>query len=145
MTVQQLSVFIENKPGQLSELTKTLSQNDIDMRSLSIAETSDFGIVRILVDDSYNAARILKDAGYVCNITPVLAAAIPDEPGGLCKPLTLLDDNGINLEYTYVFVTRKENLACMIFRVSDSHKKEAVDVLTRNGIRMICHEELVQL
>ncbi|MEA5002293.1 MAG: acetolactate synthase, partial [Christensenella sp.] len=101
MTVKQISVFLENNAGQLAELTKVLDQNGIDMRALSVAETRDFGILRLIVDDSYKTATVLKDAGYICSITPVLAVAIPDEPGGLHKVLTILGDNKINLEYTY--------------------------------------------
>ena len=87
MTVKQISVFVENKPGKLSELTEVLRRNSIDMRALSIAEAEDFGVVRIIVNDSYNTACVLRDAGYVLSITPVLAAAIPDEPGGLAHIL----------------------------------------------------------
>ena len=79
MTVKQISVFVENKPGRLAEMAALLGQQDIDMRALSIAEAEDFGIVRIIVDDAYNTAQVLKEAGYVFSITPVLAAAIPDE------------------------------------------------------------------
>lgn len=145
MTVKQVSVFIENKPGQLSELANVLSRNDLDMRSLSIAESSDFGILRIIVDDAYNAVRVLKEAGYVCAVTSVLAAAIPDEPGGLCRILTLLDESGINLEYTYAFFTRQADQACMVFRVSDENQKKAAEILNRNGVRLFGDEELAKL
>lgn len=83
MTVKQISVFLENKPGRLYELTKVLRENQIDMRALSIAETPDFGILRLIVDDSYKTACVLKDAGYICSITPVLAAEVADEAGAL--------------------------------------------------------------
>lgn len=145
MTVKQVSVFIENKPGQLSELANTLSGGDIDMRSLSIAESSDFGIVRIIVDDVYNATRVLKNAGYICTISSVLAASIPNEPGGLCKLLTLLDDNGINIEYTYAFLTQKMNQACMIFKVSETAQKAAIELLSQNNIKLFSQEELNQI
>lgn len=81
MTAKQISVFLENKPGQLVELAKTLNQNNIDMRALSLADTKDFGIVRLIVDDPYKTACVLKEAGYISSITPVLAIEIPDEPG----------------------------------------------------------------
>ena len=98
MTVKQISVFLENKPGMLAEFVSVLRQNKIDMRALSIAEAPDFGIARAIVTDSYNTACVLKEAGYVFSITPVLAVAIPDEPGSLSSILNLLAENNINLE-----------------------------------------------
>ena len=105
MTVKQISVFVENKAGKLAELTEYLHQHDIDMRALSIAETQDFGIVRMIVDDSYKTSCILKEAGYVVSITPVLAVEMPDEPGSLSGIVKTLGDGGINLEYMYAFLT----------------------------------------
>jgi len=87
MTVKQISVFVENKPGKLAELTDYLNQQDIDMRALSIAEAQDFGIVRMIVDDAYKTSQVLKNAGYVVSITPVLAVEMSDEPGSLYKIL----------------------------------------------------------
>lgn len=140
MTVKQISVFLENDAGQLSALTAVLEENGIDMRALSVAETRDFGILRLIVNDSYKTATVLKDAGYICSITPVLAVAIPDEPGGLHKVLTILGDNKVNLEYTYAFISRKKDLAYMIFRVEDNEK--AIDVLSKNGVKLICQDAL---
>lgn len=140
MTVKQISVFLENDAGQLAALTNVLHENGIDMRALSVAETRDFGILRLIVDDSYKTATVLKDAGYICSITPVLAVAIPDEPGGLHKVLTILGENKINLEYTYAFISRKKDLAYMIFRVEDNER--AIEVLSKHGIRLICQDEL---
>ncbi len=143
MTVKQISVFLENKPGRLSGLTKVLRENQIDMRALSIAETPDFGILRLIVDDSYKTACVLKEAGYICSITPVLAAEVPDEAGGLDSILEILGNNGINLEYTYAFITRKAGVAYMVFRVEDNEK--AVDVLAANRVHLICQEDLSEL
>ncbi|MCI8623436.1 MAG: acetolactate synthase [Provencibacterium sp.] len=140
MTVKQISVFVENKPSMLAEFTKVLFQNEIDIRALSISETRDFGILRIIVDDSYKTACALKEAGYVCSITPVLAVAMPDEPGSLYRILDILSQNDINLEYTYAFITRKKGLAYLIIRVEDNEK--TADVLTRNGMRLATQEEL---
>ncbi len=140
MTVKQISVFLENDAGQLSALTAVLEENNIDMRALSVAETRDFGILRLIVNDSYKTATVLKDAGYICSITPVLAVAIPDEPGGLHKVLTILGDNKVNLEYTYAFISRKKDLAYMIFRVEDNER--AIDVLSKNGVKLICQDAL---
>ncbi len=143
MTAKQISVFLENKPGQLTEFTKLLDQNQIDMRALSVADAQDFGILRIIVDDSYKAACVLKEAGYVFSITPVLAVEIPDKPGSLVQVLDILGQNEVNLEYTYAFITRKKDRAYMIFRVTDNEK--AIDVLTRNGIKLICQNDLSEL
>jgi hypothetical protein len=140
MTVKQLSVFVENKAGQLAEFTKVLKQNGIDMRALSIAETPDFGILRVIVDDSYKAACVLKEADYIFSITPVLAVAIADETGGLDKILNILAENNINLDYTYAFISRKKDVAYMIFRVDDNEK--ALEVLLKNGIKPVCQDEL---
>ena len=143
MTVKQISVFVENKPGRLAEMAALLGQQDIDMRALSIAEAEDFGIVRIIVDDAYNTAQVLKEAGYVFSITPVLAAAIPDEPGGLSRILDLLGENGINLEYTYAFITRHKDAAYMICRVEDN--EGAVKALTAAGVTLATQDEVAQL
>ncbi len=143
MTAKQISIFLENKPGKLSEFTKILEQNNINMRALSLAEAEDFGILRLIVDDSYKAACVLKENSYIFSITPVLAVGIPDRPGSLVKVLDLLGDNGVNLEYTYAFTTRKKDMAYMIFRVTDNEK--AIEVLTKNGIQPICQSELSKL
>lgn len=139
MTVKQLSVFLENKPGQLADFTKVLYDHGINMRAMCLADAKDFGILRIIVDDSYDAACFLKEAGYVFSITPVLAVAIEDKPGSLMKILELLGANGVNLEYTYAFTSRKEDLAYMILRVHDNEK--AIEVLTKNGLKPICQDE----
>lgn len=140
MTVKQISVFLENKPGKLADFTDVLSKHKIDMRALSLAEAADFGIVRIIVDDVYNASTVLKDEGYIFSITPVLAVAIPDEPGGLAKVIRILGDNEINVEYMYAFTARKAGVAYMIFRVEDNAK--ASDVLKKNGIKPVSQDDL---
>ncbi|BDF57194.1 amino acid-binding protein [Christensenellaceae bacterium] len=142
MTVKQISVFLENDAGRLAALTDVLDENGIDMRALSVAETRDFGILRLIVNDSYKTATVLKDAGYICSITPVLAVAIPDEPGGLNKVLRILGENKINLEYTYAFISRKKELAYMVFRVEDNER--AIEVLSKNSIKLICQDELYE-
>ncbi|HIX58886.1 MAG TPA: ACT domain-containing protein [Candidatus Blautia gallistercoris] len=143
MTVKQISVFLENRPGTMAELTEVLSRNQVDMRALSLAETSDFGIARIITDDVYNAMQMLKEAGYVCSITKVLAVEIPDRPGELAKVIRYLGDSGINVEYMYAFITRKKDLAYMIFRVEDNEK--AIQVLTKKNVKLICQDALDQL
>lgn len=143
MTVKQISVFVENKPGKLAELTNVLHQNGIDMRALSIAEAEDFGVVRIIVNDSYNTACVLKDAGYVLSVTPVLAAAIDDKPGALDAILDILGEAGINLEYIYAFLGRVHGKAYMIMRVSDCDK--AVDALAAKGVHLYDQNDLENL
>lgn len=143
MTVQQISVFLENKPGRLAEFTDILSQNHIDMRALSLAEAADFGIVRIIVDDVYTASTVLKEQGYIFSITKVLAVAIPDEPGGLARVIRVLGESEINVEYMYAFTTRKAGVAYMIFRVQDN--KKAAEVLQKAGFRPVCQDELSDL
>ena len=140
MTVKQISVFLENRPGALAEFTKILEMSSIDLRALSLAESEDFGIVRVIVDDPYKTIRILKEEGYICSVTKVIAVEIADQPGSLVKMLNVLGDNNVNLEYSYAFLAKKANSAFMILRVADNDK--AIKVLTQNGIRPICHEDM---
>ncbi len=143
MTVKQISVFVENKPGKLAELTDYLHQHDIDMRALSIAETQDFGIVRMIVDDAYKASQVLKESGYVVSITPVLAVEMSDEPGSLYKILKVLGDGGVNLDYTYAFLSQKAATAYMVLRVENNEK--AIEVLEKSGIRPVCQDTIAAL
>ena len=143
MTVKQISVFVENKPGKLAELTDYLHQHDIDMRALSIAETQDFGIVRMIVGDAYKASQVLKESGYVVSITPVLAVEMSDEPGSLYKILKVLGDGGVNLDYTYAFLGQKAATAYMVLRVEDNEK--AIEVLSKSGIRPVCQDTIAAL
>lgn len=143
MTVKQISVFLENKPGQLRAFTEVLAKRGIDMRALSLADTRDFGIARLIVDDWNKADQVLREEGYVFSTTPVLAVAIPDEPGGLNRVLAILGDNGVNVEYTYAFITRKLDEAYMIFRVEDNDK--AVALLTEAKVELLDQGDLSQL
>ena len=144
MSIKQISVFLENKPGTLLEMTGVLAEKQVDMRALSLAETSEFGIVRLIVDDVYNASNVLKEAGFIHNITPVLGVCIPDEPGGLNQVLQVLSDAKVNVEYMYAFLGGKTvDHAYMIFRVQE--RKEAAAALRSKGIRLVDQEEIVQL
>ena len=143
MTVKQISVFLENKPGQLRSFTEVLAKRGIDMRALSLDDTRDFGIARLIVDDWNKADQVLREEGYVFSTTPVLAVAIPDEPGGLNRVLAILGDNGVNVEYTYAFITRKLDEAYMIFRVEDNDK--AVALLTEAKVELLDQGDLSQL
>ena len=107
MSVKQISIFLENKPGFLAEVTKVLGQNNIDMRAFSLAESNDFGIARIIVDDVYKTTTVLKDAGYINSVIDVLAVPLPDVPGGLSQVLKILGDAQVNVEYMYAFLGGK--------------------------------------
>ena len=139
MTVKQISVFLENRPGTLAEFIKVLEKSNIDLRALSLAENEDFGIVRVIVDDSYSTIQTLKENGYVCSMTRVLAVEIPDKPGALVNLLSVLGEGGINLEYTYAFLSKKPGSAFMSLRVADP--KDAIAVLQKAGIRPVCQDE----
>lgn len=141
MTVQQISVFLENRPGKLAEFTKILSDNDIDIRALSVAEASDFGIIRMIVDDIYKATNVLKEANYICSFTKVLAVEIPDKAGALSDMISTLGSKDVNIEYMYALHTHKEGVAYMILRVKDSDR--AMQVLDQNGMRVVGQDDLI--
>ena len=144
MSIKQISVFLENKPGALYAMTGVLAQNQVDMRALNVAETSEFGIARIIVDNVYTATTVLKDAGYVHSVTPVLGVAIPDVPGGLNRVLQVLTDAKVNVEYMYAFLGGRDvDHAYMIFRVADQAKAAAA--LSARGIRLVEQDEIEQL
>ncbi len=143
MTVKQISVFLENVPGTLVGLTEILSENKIDLRAMSMAETKEYGILRMIVDDSFAACTVLKEGGYVHSLTPVLAVAIPDEPGGLNHVLQVLAARGINVEYMYAFLGSQTGSAYVIFRVEDN--ASATQALKSKGIRLISQEDMEKL
>ena len=144
MSIKQISVFLENKPGKLKEMTGVLAQHRIDMRALSLAETKDFGIARMVVDDVFQAVNVLKDADFVASLTSVLAVAVPDEPGGLDKLLEIFADSGVNIEYMYAFIGGRDvSHAYMIFRVADT--KDAEAKLAGKGLKIMTQEEIQQI
>ena len=144
MSMKQISVFVENKPGALYALTAVLAQGQIDMRALSLAETKDFGIVRLIVNDLYKTTTLLKDAGYVHSLTPVVGVAIPDVPGGLNRVLQVLTDAKVNVEYMYAFLGGKDvDHAYMIFRVADD--KAAETALACRRIQVLDQERVDRL
>ena len=133
-----------NKPGALYALTAVLAQGQVDMRALSLAETSEFGIVRLIVNDLYKATTLLKDAGYVHSLTPVVGVAIPDVPGGLNRVLQVLTDARVNVEYMYAFLGGRDvNHAYMIFRVAD--EKAAETALAARGIQTLTQDQVERL
>ena len=141
MSVKQISVFLENKPGTLKKMTSVLTANNINIRALSLADTKDFGIVRMLVDDVYETTSVLKDAQFVASLTPVLVTAIPDEVGGLDKLLTAFEEAKINIEYMYAFAGKDG--AYMIFRVSDTKTAEAQ--LLAKGLSFLSAEDMAEV
>ena len=144
MAIQQISIFLENKPGMLQSMCKVLAEHQIDMRALSLVETKDFGIARIIVADVISTATVLKDEGFVNRLTPVIAVRIPDEPGGLNRILEIFSRDGVNLEYMYAFLGGKEGRAYMIFRVGEN-EKEAEASLRAAGIDLVTQEDIAEL
>jgi hypothetical protein len=140
MYVKQISVFIENTPGRLADFTRLLGDNQIDLVSLSIADTTNFGILRGIVADYERAEKMISEAGYTVRLTDVLAASVPDVPGGLAKVLGMLSENGISIEYLYSFVRNAGKNALIIFRVEELDK--AAQVLKDNGVRLLSQEEV---
>lgn len=144
MCIKQISVFMENKPGTLEEMTAVLAANAIDLRAISLAETEDFGIARLIVDDVYKTTTVLKDAGFVNRLTDVLAVEIPDTPGGLNKVLKTLAAAQVNLEYMYAFLGGKEvDQAFMILKVA--HIERAISTLDVAGFRLVDQEHISEI
>ena len=144
MSIRQISVFLENKPGKLNKMTKVLAEHNVDMRALSLAETKDFGIARIIVNDVYAATNVLKEADFVASLSPVLAYAIPDEAGGLNSLLDIFTEAGVNIEYMYAFLGGKDTKhAYMIFRVADTKTAEAA--LSAKGLKPLTQEEIAEI
>ena len=140
MVVKQLSVFIENKSGRLVQITEILGKNQIDIRAVSIADTTSFGILRLIVDDPDRAKMVLREAGFTVSITEVIAIAIEDKPGGLSKALRVLSNAQISVEYMYAFLSREDKTAYVIFRVEDND--EAVQDLRKEGIVCLSSEDI---
>ena len=136
MAVKQISVYLENKQGTISDITDLLAEKDIDLRAMCIADTKDFGILRIIAADTEAAADAIKEAGHTFNVREVVCFTVPDEAGGLAKVLKVLDDGGINIEYLYAVIANKNDSAKIVARVDDNEKTEKL--LSENGIEVIC-------
>jgi hypothetical protein len=143
MLVKQISVFLENKSGRLAEVTRTLRSNEIDIRALYIADTTEYGILRMIVDKPDSAMELLKDNGFTVSTTNVIAIAIEDTPGTLDIALEILSENAISVEYLYAFVGRANTNAIVVIRVENPEK--AVDVLEKENIRVIGSKEVYGL
>ena len=143
MYVKQVSVFLENKRGSLTGLTKILSDSGIDLIALSIADTEQYGILRCIMTDTDKGVQALKDAGYVVRLTDVVAVCVPDKPGGLHSVLELLTDNGISVEYVYSFVRSTGSHALVIFHLSDIEK--GLKALTDSGVTLLDNDQVRSL
>ena len=143
MAIKQLTVFVENKQGALVSITETLSKHNINLRALSIAETEDFGILRLIVNDEETAEKILKEEDYLIKITDVVGVKISDEAGKLSEALKVLDENKINMEYLYAFMARTEKHAYVVVRVEDNDMAEKV--LANAGFKIVTQADVDKL
>lgn len=143
MKVQQISLFMENRAGRLAEISRLLADAEINIRALSLADTSDFGILRLIVDKTEHAYRLLKGAGYTTSRTDVVAVEVPDRPGGLAEVLTTLEKGVINVEYMYAFVERRPSEAILVFRFENPDK--ALEVLQAAGLTVLSEKEVTSL
>ncbi|MBR2893954.1 MAG: ACT domain-containing protein [Clostridia bacterium] len=138
MIIKQISIFVENKKGRLAEITETLAKAGANIRALSIADTTDFGILRLIVDKPDESAAALKEAGITVSVTNVIAVGIDDVPGAFSKPMRILADAEIDVEYMYAFITRKSERAYVILRVADNDA--AAKVLLDKGVELLDEE-----
>lgn len=143
MQAEQISIFLENKEGRLSEVTGILSENSVNIRALALADTTDFGVLRLIVDDNAKAEQALKNGGFTVRKTKVVAVEVSDRPGGLHSILEFLYKAGINVEYMYAFVRQSGNNAVMIFRFDQPD--EAIKVLSDHGETIIQGDRLYSM
>ncbi len=143
MNPEQISVFLENKAGRLAEVTAILAEVDVNIRALAVADTSDFGVLRLIVDDNHKAMRALKNQGFTVSKTEVVAAKVSDRPGGLHFILKVLQANGLNVEYMYAFVQQSGDDAVMIFRFEDIAR--ALKILADNNVTVIGGDKLYNM
>lgn len=125
MRIRQISIFLENRPGQLSTICRDLADADVNIATLSLADTSDFGIVRMIVDDHDKAKAVLTGKGHAVNVREVIAVCVPDRPGGMSEVMSFLDGAGVNIEYSYAFAFHKGEKAVLVFRFSDNARAES--------------------
>jgi len=143
MSLKQLTVFVENKQGTLVDITDTLAKHNVNIRALSIADTQDFGILRLIVNDNDTALKKLADEGYLIKTTDVVGVKIGDQPGKLSKALNILDENNINMEYLYAFMSRTEKHAYVVLRVADNNAAETA--LEKAGFHLITDADVAKL
>ena len=140
MKIQQLSIFVENKSGRLAEITEALAKSGIDIRAMSVADTSDFGFLRLIVDKPQEAVAAFKEAGMTVSLTSVIAIGVHDRPGEFSKAVRILSDHGINVEYLYAFISREKGKAFVILRVDDEDK--AIEILSEKGIDLLTADQI---
>ena len=140
MAVKQISIFVDNTPGKLSKLTAFLAENRVDMRALSLADSADYGILRMLAIHSDELTTKLFEEGYLSKVNPVIAVSVDDTPGGLAKVVSILGENGINIEYLYAFVLDSAKNACVVIRVADNDRAEKI--LAENGVKLLSEEDI---
>ncbi|MBR3955043.1 MAG: ACT domain-containing protein [Clostridia bacterium] len=145
MAIKQLSIFVENKSGALADITGILAENSVDLRALSIAETQDFGILRLIVNDTEKAAKVLRNKNCVVNITEICAVAVPDTPGGLASVLRILADANIVVEYTYAFISNSKKDAYVVLRINDHDLATAEKLFREKGICEINESDIQSL
>lgn len=140
MRIRQISIFLENKPGQLSAICRALADAGINIATLSLADTNDFGIVRMIVDNHDKAQEILAARGHVVNVREVIGVCVPDRPGGMAEVMTVLDKADVNIEYSYAFSFHRGEKAVLVFRFSDNVKAETA--LREHGYTTLGEEEI---
>ncbi|MBO5007939.1 MAG: ACT domain-containing protein [Clostridia bacterium] len=140
MFIKQLSIFVENKHGRLEAIIDALGKNGVNISALSIADTTDFGILRLIVDDTEKAKKTLNDIGVIAKVTDVIAVYIDDRTGGLASVLKVVSDGGVSIEYMYAFLGRTEGKALMVLKADDEAKAEKI--LTENGIKLAAPNEI---
>ena len=140
MNIHQISVFLENRAGQLAEITRLLAENQIDIRAISIAETADYGLARMIVDDAYKASSILLQHGDILSMTPVWAVEVPDRPAGLAELLAVLAEAHVDVEYMYSLFAHKAGYAYMVLRISDEPR--FLSARGEHKIKLMSMEEL---
>ncbi len=144
MTVKQLSVFVENRPGRLSAVTEALAGAGINIRAVSIADTKDFGIMRIIVNDTDKAIAALKESGFLASAANVIAVIADDKPGSMASIMKILYNDNISVEYMYAaFINRDKGMACLILRVDNNDA--AVTALTEAGVKLISEKEISEI
>ncbi|MBM3238096.1 ACT domain-containing protein [Candidatus Poribacteria bacterium] len=143
MKIKQIAIFLENRSGRLAEVTKLLGDNDINIRALSLADTSDFGILRLIVNEPDKAYNILKQGGFAAAETEVIAIEIPDKPGGIASVLEILNAENINVEYLYASLEKSKENAIVIFRFEELDK--VINILQENKVNILREEEVYRL
>lgn len=141
--VRQISVFVDNKPNRLAGVMQLLKESGINLRALSLADTKDFGILRIIVDDTDKAVGLLKEAAYAVTVTEILAISIPDSPGQLSRVLDILGADGVNLEYLYAFIGKSDRSVSFVIRVDDND--HAAEALTKGGIIQLTENDIEEM